>query len=1388
LFACVFYLQINVSYAQCPPITVNQCGTLPVVGGGTIAPGSTAQFCIGDSIGVFNTNSGIIDSSWICWGDGTLSAFSGNFTDTVKHKYNYKPDSCVNGGQASIDYWIVAQANCVNGVSINKAQLSLILKFYPHADFYFKDSICQYEIADLWCGQDCSTAYGWANISAPDSALITWHFGDGTDTSYYTYSNWINTPQHSYTSPGNYTISMVIQQMGALPCGSDSVWHTLHVKAKSSAFPIVYANECAPDTFPGNIIMLNVDSLAWNVAPPNTVSNYLIPNPTFIVPNAGVTYIGAYLYGCWVDTNNVFISNTYYWDTVLTFRPKPDLTFIAPSPDYCDSVHFVFQNYFSLNPAPTDSGYLFTILHNGTNIFSDTSANPANYFTDTAGTYIVSALAWNDCDTLLFVDTFLITAPTVVAVSNDTSLCRWDASIGLVGNPGAGTWSLNGIVVSNTFNPSTATQPYNYLVYDLGGCSIPDSLLITVNGLFVKADNDTSICDYASGFLLNAFPGGGIWQGQAVDPLGNYNPQNGNQAIDTNVYVYNDTSGCVITDTVFVTINSLNSASVTIPDSGCVNTALNFTVNNAGLNVVWNYGDLSALDTAHNATHNYTSSGNFTVTLFSSDNNNCKDTITQNIFIDNPPNAVFTAAPLNGCAILPVIVNNTSINTYLPNYVWYYDNTIDTIFKPDTLFFGNGPNDTTQYPIQLVATNICTSDTFTVTVSVYSLPHANFGANFTDTCSPALVQFNNISIGNTFSYSWYVNGLFYSSDSIPPPYYMVADSTDSIYQVMLVAENICGKDSILKDIIIHPNQVKAFFNTSLSYGCAPLTVNFSSSVQANSTIQWNFGDNTFATGDTVSHTYLTADTFVVWQRVDNYCGLDSTSHTIITFQQPPVSFTVDPVLCGNLPVQFYNTSVGTLGAIWDFGDASNIDSINSAPSHLYSAPGVYNVTLIGISTGNACRDTFSIPINVLDYPTAVYAINPKDGCEPLQVSFADSSLKGKYFKYDLGNGDSLTGPVNPQNYTYYFPGDFTVTLTSIDANGCMDDTSFSYVKVYPKPVVDFTYMQVPLCSTPANLQFTNQSTIATSFLWNFGGLGTSNHQDDSVLVNGDTTFAVTLIGSTVYGCTDTITKNVVSHIKPTAKFTALPLEGCPPLEVDFLNQSQHYDQSWWTFGDGYSDITDSPTHIYDTTGFYNVQLIVANDSVCYDTLLINNYIEVYPLPNANFSYVISPVGSLIPGNTVIFTDSSILASAWNWTFGDGNGDAIENPTHQYDAGGNYIATLFITSDDGCTDTISKLIELGVFPTLYVPNSFTPNNDGKNEMFEIKGSDILESNIIIYNRWGQPVFTSDNAIKNYWNGSDEFDRPSPPGVYIYLLSVTKAGGDKYSLRGKLNLIK
>ncbi|MBL0052852.1 MAG: PKD domain-containing protein [Bacteroidetes bacterium] len=60
--------------------------------------------------------------------------------------------------------------------------------------------------------------------------------------------------------------------------------------------------------------------------------------------------------------------------------------------------------------------------------------------------------------------------------------------------------------------------------------------------------------------------------------------------------------------------------------------------------------------------------------------------------------------------------------------------------------------------------------------------------------------------------------------------------------------------------------MKAFFNTSLSYGCAPLTVNFSSSVQANSTIQWNFGDNTFATGDTVSHTYLTADTFVVWQK------------------------------------------------------------------------------------------------------------------------------------------------------------------------------------------------------------------------------------------------------------------------------------------------------------------------------------------------------------------------------------------------------------------------------------------------------------------------------------------------------------------------------------------
>jgi gliding motility-associated-like protein len=153
-------------------------------------------------------------------------------------------------------------------------------------------------------------------------------------------------------------------------------------------------------------------------------------------------------------------------------------------------------------------------------------------------------------------------------------------------------------------------------------------------------------------------------------------------------------------------------------------------------------------------------------------------------------------------------------------------------------------------------------------------------------------------------------------------------------------------------------------------------------------------------------------------------------------------------------------------------------------------------------------------------------------------------------------------------------------------------------------------------------------------------------------------------------------------------------------------------------------------------------------------------------------------------NEAFFTDQSKGKIAkWIWDFGDGSTDFQVNPSHNYNDLGTYIVTLQIYDQAGCTDTISKRIKVDYF-TIYAANAFTPNNDGKNDVFYAYGNNITKFNMKIFNRWGEQIFES-NSLQDGWDGGN-----SQIDTYVYLITYTlenKANSER-TITGIVNLVR
>ncbi|HEX2899920.1 MAG TPA: PKD domain-containing protein, partial [Bacteroidia bacterium] len=462
-------------------------------------------------------------------------------------------------------------------------------------------------------------------------------------------------------------------------------------------------------------------------------------------------------------------------------------------------------------------------------------------------------------------------------------------------------------------------------------------------------------------------------------------------------------------------------------------------------------------------------------------------------------------------------------------------------------------------------------------------------------------------------------------------------------------------------------------------------------------------------GSNTGHVYPVAGNYTVTLIVTDTLGCTDTlvKPQYIQINPPLANFTQGPTSgCPPLTVSFTDNSTGTNGIVqwdWNFGDGNT--GTGTPVSHTYLTPGVYTVTLI-VTDAQGCRDTLVKPnlVNVFAPPIADFGIIDTTLCDPFTVQFQDSSTSAGStivaWAWDFGDG----GTSNLQNpsHAYAIPGNYIISLTVTDANGCTGLSTLP-ITVPAPPVANFIVSDTLGCPG-LFVTFTGDTTGGiVLFEWDFGDgspVQTGNPVSHAYTNPGD--YTVTLIVENSLGCRDTIVRPQLVRIHPpVADFLQSAVDGCPPLSVTFTSLSTGQHPAFtldWDFGDGNSGTGTPVNHTYLTPGVYTVTLIVTDSLGCRDTLVKPNLITVFQPPLANFG--ITDTLNCQPF-TIQLTDSTTSAfpiTAWDWTFGDGGTSTVQNPSHAYPNLGTYTITLITTDANGCQDTASLPFTVPLRPT------------------------------------------------------------------------------------------
>ena len=427
---------------------------------------------------------------------------------------------------------------------------------------------------------------------------------------------------------------------------------------------------------------------------------------------------------------------------------------------------------------------------------------------------------------------------------------------------------------------------------------------------------------------------------------------------------------------------------------------------------------------------------------------------------------------------------------------------------------------------------------------------------------------------------------------------------------------------------------------------------------------------------------------------------------------------------------------------------------------------------------------------------------PRDtvGCAPLTVDFIDTVANAVKYYWYFGDGSSpnpVITTVPNTSHTYNLPGLYRVMLIAEDSTTCnIRDTAYLTIKAGNLPAtLDFTPVKLDPCDSLKyrfdNLSSSTRPFTNTSFIWDFGDnsptiIAGSAPVFHSYTSPGTYTIKLTLVDTAYCNAPDTAKKTIRIAPLVVAQFETPPT-GCAPYTAQFINTSIAGQTFIWNFGDNTTSTEIDPVHIYTTPGLYTITLIANDPSTCNLTDTTTTTINVFPIPVSNFTFSPDPPVENTP--TSFNNLASPDAVKFKWLFGDGDSLLTNSRLpvkHQYNATGTYNACLIAINSAGCADTLCQDVRAVIYALVDVPNAFTPQRGDVNSVVFARGFGITKIRFIIWNRWGQKVFeTNDKNIG--WDGKYK-GVIQPMDVYAYTLDVEFFDGTKTIKKGDISLIR
>ncbi len=812
--------------------------------------------------------------------------------------------------------------------------------------------------------------------------------------------------------------------------------------------------------------------------------------------------------------------------------------------------------------------------------------------------------------------------------------------------------------------------------------------------------------------------------------------------------------------------------------SGCSPLVVIFTDQSTGnpTNWRWDFGNTNG-SIQQNPSAIYMVPGQYTVRLIASGPSGIDTVIkTQLITVFRNPEAKFVASDTIGCAPAAISFADISAPGDAPINSWLWD------FGDGTTSSQQNPNHTYTSPGVYTVTlltrdaNGCRNEfTRTDYITIMPKPTAAFTGTPNNGCNiPHTVTFNNTTTGGSgFTYQWTFGDGATSTQQNPSHTY----TTGGTYTVRLIATNSAGcSDTLTRTNYVNINNIVADFSVNRINPCVGQNVRYTSNSPGAVWWRWDFGDGNTSNFEEPNRSYSSSGLYTVTLVVRNSNGCyDTITRTdyIDVRPRPITNFTATPTVGCEVPftVQFNNTTVDGVSYEWEFGDGNTSTAQN--PSHTYTSPGTYTVRLVATGA-NGCRHTRTRTdyINI-QLPNVAFTANVREGCIPLAVQFTDqSSANSGIVGWDWDFGDGNTSTAQNPSHTYTTVGIFDVTLTITTASGCTRTITYpQYIRAGEQPTIEFTATPRQTCLFfPVN--FTDQSTPADFWYWQFGDGGTSFDQNP-IYQYGDTgLFTVTLIVGE-NGCFDTLIKpDYIRIFPPRASFTTL-YTCADPYTVNFTNTSLGGHVWLWKFGTGDTAITRDASYTFPSRGDYTVTLTVW-DTIggCLDST--QALIQVRD-PIAAFA-ASDTVGCV--NHVVTFTNTATDAFFYEWDFGNGQTSNNANPTVTYNTPGVYTVRLIVRDIHNCADTFIRpnyITALGAFADFNADTltGCTPLNVQYNDL-----STSFMGNIVAWD-WDLGA----GQTSNQQNPTGYY---TVPGNYTIRLTVTDDNGCSNTL-SRINFI-